>query len=52
MRAFLIFSLFAAMTCLYLGGCSNKYGDDPSMRGLPTPAATPVPTATPLPEKE
>jgi hypothetical protein len=28
------------------------YGDDPNMRGLPTPAATPVPTATPMPEKE
>jgi hypothetical protein len=52
MRALLLLSLFAAATGLFLGGCTNKYGDDPSVHGLPTPASTPVPTATPLPEKE
>jgi len=44
----LLFSLFV---CLFCAGCTNKYGDDPSNHGLPTPAATPVPTATPI-EKE
>jgi hypothetical protein len=44
MRAICFLSL---LTCLFCAGCTNKYGDDPSNHGLPTPAATPVPTATP-----
>jgi hypothetical protein len=45
MRAFLFLSL---ITCLVCAGCTNKYGDDPTKQGLPTPAATPLPTATPI----
>jgi hypothetical protein len=45
MKAFL---LLAAIACLVWAGCTNKYGDDPTKQGLPTPAATPVPTATPM----
>jgi hypothetical protein len=44
MRAFLLLSL---LTCVFCAGCTNKYGDDPSVHGLPTPANTPVPIATP-----
>jgi hypothetical protein len=44
MRALLLLS---AISCLLLAGCNNKYGDDPTKQGLPTPAATPVPTPTP-----
>jgi hypothetical protein len=46
MRAFLF--LLSVLACLFCAGCTNKYGDDPSNHGLPTPAATPVPTATPI----
>ncbi len=46
MKAFLILSALAALFC---AGCTNKYGDDPSNHGLPTPAPTVVPTATPIP---
>ena len=49
MRAFLF--LLSVVICLFCAGCTNKYGDDPSNHGLPTPAATPVPTATPIEEK-
>jgi hypothetical protein len=45
MRAFIFLSL---LTCLFCAGCTNKYGDDPSNHGLPTPANTPVPIATPI----
>jgi hypothetical protein len=45
MRAILLLSV---TICLFCAGCDNKYGDDPSKQGLPTPAATPVPTATPI----
>ena len=48
MRAFLLLSLLALATCMFCAGCTNKYGDDPSQHGLPTPADTPVPTATPI----
>jgi hypothetical protein len=49
MRAFLFLSV---LTSLLLAGCTNKYGDDPSKQGLPTPAATPVPIATPIEKAE
>jgi len=45
MRAILFLSV---LTCLFFAGCTNKYGDDPTKQGLPTPTATPVPTATPI----
>jgi hypothetical protein len=48
MRVILYLSLLTTLVC---AGCTNKYGDDPSVHGLPTPAATPVPIATPIPEK-
>lgn len=42
MRAFLFLPLL-----LFCAGCTNRYGDDPRNRGLPSPADTPVPIATP-----
>jgi hypothetical protein len=44
--------LLSVLTALFCAGCSNKYGDDPSKQGLPTPANTPVPTATPMEKSE
>jgi hypothetical protein len=49
MRVLLFLSVLTSLFCV---GCSNKYGDDPSKQGLPTPAATPVPIATPIEKSE
>ena len=46
MRAFLYLSLVSIFA--FCAGCTNKYGDDPSNHGLPTPANTPVPISTPI----
>ena len=48
MQPMKVFLLLSAALCLFCAGCTNKYGDDPSNHGLPTPAATPVPIATPI----
>jgi len=49
MQPMKLFLLLSVVTTLFCAGCTNKYGDDPSNHGLPTPASTVVPTASPIP---
>jgi hypothetical protein len=48
MQTMKVFLFLSVLTSLFCAGCTNKYGDDPSNHGLPTPASTIVPTATPI----
>jgi hypothetical protein len=48
MQPMKVLSILSAVATLFCAGCTNKYGDDPSNHGLPTPAPTVVPTATPI----
>ncbi len=48
MQPMKVLSFLTLLTVLFCAGCTNKYGDDPSLHGLPTPASTIVPTATPI----